>query len=178
MAQSGRSLTWARGRKAVLIASTCGFKRMSRVEPSPELAAIADTNVERYLRRHPNAAPIEVACADTTEYPFPRDPVSFSSVAPQPVEGQILVVASHLAESVRAWPCDVVVLYQSRAGRKRGERRPVRVRRPATPLKRCFRLSARRPVGRCACKPRLGGDVRLRPDFSGRPHRSARSAPQ
>lgn len=98
--------------KALIMASKYGFKRVIGVELSPDLAAIGQTNVERYLERHPRACPIDVICADAMDYPIPREPLLV--YLHNPFDIQILtVVVSRLAESVRDFPREVSLLYHS-----------------------------------------------------------------
>jgi SAM-dependent methyltransferase len=98
--------------KALLMASRYGFQRVIGVELSPDLAAVGRRNVERYRQRHPGSAPIEVICADATEYPIPRDPLLL--YLHNPFDGQILAaIASRLVDSVTSWPRDVSLLYHS-----------------------------------------------------------------
>lgn len=61
--------------RALMVASTLGFREVAGVELNAGLAAIARSNLERWRVTHPDASPVEVTVADASEAPLPEGPL-------------------------------------------------------------------------------------------------------
>jgi 16S rRNA G966 N2-methylase RsmD len=98
--------------KAVLMASTYGFRRVIGVELSPELAAIAERNVARFAARRPSLSPTEIVCADASTYELSPDPLVI--YLHNPFDDVILRrVAESLRQSLLVHPRPALVVYHA-----------------------------------------------------------------
>jgi SAM-dependent methyltransferase len=98
--------------KALLLASSYGFKRVIGLELSGELAAAARLNVERFSRTRPTLPSIEIVCGDAMAYDPPNEPLliylhnPFDAVA-------LERVAYRLHRSVTSNPRPAFILYHT-----------------------------------------------------------------
>jgi SAM-dependent methyltransferase len=61
--------------RALLLAAEYPFKGILGIELLPELHAIAQQNIDKFLAERPGVAAIESVCADATEFPLPHGPL-------------------------------------------------------------------------------------------------------
>jgi SAM-dependent methyltransferase len=96
--------------RVLLIGSEYPFRRVLGVEISPELAAIARVNIERYQPAARRCRDIEVLTADATRVDFPDGPLLIHMY--HPFEPTVTTaVLSNLQRSLEASPRRVVIAY-------------------------------------------------------------------
>lgn len=61
--------------RALLLAAEYPFKRILGIELLPELHAIAQQNIAKFMSERPGNAAIESVCGDATEFPLPDGPL-------------------------------------------------------------------------------------------------------
>jgi len=96
--------------KALLLASSFPFKKITGVELSPELANIATVNLQKYKSRRRRCAALEVVCMDAVAFPIPRGPIVCFFYNPFGEEIMARVL-ENLEESVRQNPRDLIIVY-------------------------------------------------------------------
>jgi SAM-dependent methyltransferase len=101
--------------RALLMAAELPFRRIVGVEFSPELDAIARSNIRKYesLKSHgadSRLSPVELVCMDFADFPLPGDPSVFFLFDPcdEYVLGKLL---ARIEESLRRQPREIYVLY-------------------------------------------------------------------
>jgi hypothetical protein len=94
------------------MASDYPFRKIIGVELLPALHQIALDNLRQYKSAAQKCFALETICADATAFPFPEGPLVLYLFNPFPESGMRRVVAN-LAESLRADPRPVYVLYHN-----------------------------------------------------------------
>ncbi|MGA2743212.1 MAG: class I SAM-dependent methyltransferase [Candidatus Sulfotelmatobacter sp.] len=98
--------------RTLLMASDYPFRKIIGVELLPALHQIALDNLRQYKSAAQKCFALETICADATAFPFPEGPLVLYLFNPFPESGMRRVVAN-LAESLRADPRPVYVLYHN-----------------------------------------------------------------
>jgi SAM-dependent methyltransferase len=95
--------------RALLLAARHGFSKVIGVELSPDLCAVAERNITKYLRRHPGSR-IEVHCADAAGFDIPIEVnVAFFF---NPFGRDVMrSVLDHIGESIGRYPRDFYIVY-------------------------------------------------------------------
>jgi hypothetical protein len=95
--------------RAVLLAAGHSFRKIVGVEFAPELDRVARENLRTY-RGEVKCRDIDLVCGDALEFDLPQGPVVCYFY--NPFEGEIMSrVVARIADSYRAAPRDVYVLY-------------------------------------------------------------------
>lgn len=95
--------------RALLLAAQYPFRKIIGIEISRELHRVAKTNVDRYIGFTRNSI-YELRCMDATTYEFGPDPMVLFLFNPFGNK-TFRAVLSHLEESIRKWPREVVIVY-------------------------------------------------------------------
>jgi SAM-dependent methyltransferase len=96
--------------RALLLASEFPFKRIIGIEFAPELHAIAQRNIQKYLSRPRRCASIESVCMDFTEFELPNDPCVLYFL--DPTAGRIFAkVLENIRRSWQKHPRPIYIVY-------------------------------------------------------------------
>jgi SAM-dependent methyltransferase len=98
--------------RTLLMASDYPFRKIIGVELLPALQQIALQNLREYKSAAQRCFALEAICADATAYHLPEDPLVIYLFNPFPESGMRLV-AANLAQTLRAHPRPVYVLYHN-----------------------------------------------------------------
>lgn len=60
---------------AAMLAARAGFRAVHGVEMAPDLHAIAESNLQKFVARHPGAASIRLHCMDALQFEWPEGPL-------------------------------------------------------------------------------------------------------
>jgi SAM-dependent methyltransferase len=96
--------------RALLLAAEYPFRRVLGVELLPELNAVAEKNIRKFLNDKRACAEIQVLCGDATEFAFPADPLVVFLFNPLP-EVALKKLTENLDTSLREKPRPVLVIY-------------------------------------------------------------------
>lgn len=109
--------------RAVMLATLYPFGKVVGVELSPELHAIASTNLAAYTHHSPQHAPVELVQGDAAAYAFPDGPLVVYLYHPfcRPVLRQVL---ANLRVSLEAQPRPAAVIYINAELREMLDRAP------------------------------------------------------
>ncbi len=97
--------------RALLMASTYGFRRIIGVEFMPELHRAAEENIRKFVGEHKLSAQIQSFCVDALDFEFPAGPlvVYLFNPFPEPVFAAVL---SNVRQSWERDPRPVYVAYR------------------------------------------------------------------
>jgi SAM-dependent methyltransferase len=98
--------------RTLLMASDYPFRRILGVELLPSLHQIAVENLKKYSSPAQRCFAIESLCEDARSFEFPLEPTVLYLFNPLPEEG-LAAAMQNLADSLRAYPREVYVLYQN-----------------------------------------------------------------
>jgi SAM-dependent methyltransferase len=96
--------------RGLLIASQMPFREVVGVELHPDLAAIAQKNIDKWRARGLAQSPMRIVCQDATEFEFPRNPCVGYMFNPfgEPV---IKKLVRHLESQFASRPSQLDLLY-------------------------------------------------------------------
>jgi hypothetical protein len=98
--------------KCLLLAADYPFQKIIGVEFSPELAGVAQRNIERYRPRRRRCRNLESVLADATEYPLPPDPGIYYFY--NPFQSPVMeLVLRNIGRSLEEHPRPVYILYSN-----------------------------------------------------------------
>ena len=109
--------------RALVLAAEAGFRRMTGIEFAPALYAAAQENIARYRSVRAAAPPIELSCADASEYVLPaRNAVLFLY---NPFDAYVMrKVLARIESGWREHGCDWIVAYRNPDSAELLESRP------------------------------------------------------
>jgi SAM-dependent methyltransferase len=96
--------------RALLLAAEYPFLRAVGVELLPELNAVAEENIRKFLIDKRACGEIQAICGDATEFAFPAEPLVVFLFNPLP-EAALRKLTGNLATSLREKPRPVLVIY-------------------------------------------------------------------
>ena len=96
--------------RALLLAAEYPFRRAVGVELLPELNAVAEENIRKFLSEKRACGEIQAICADATEFVFPNEPLVVFLFNPLP-EPALEKLAGNLDTSLRDEPRPAFVIY-------------------------------------------------------------------
>lgn len=96
--------------RVLLMASEFPFRKITGVEFSSQLHAIAEENIRRYQSSTQKCRDVTSVCADFTQFPIPSDPLFVFLYNPASLE-ITSALARNIAQSLREHPREMWVLY-------------------------------------------------------------------
>jgi Methyltransferase domain len=97
--------------RALLMAASCGFKRIIGVEFVPEWHRAAEENIRKFSTAHPGSSPIESICMDARDFEFPAGPLVVYLFNPF-LESTFAALMERLRQSLLENPRPVFVQYR------------------------------------------------------------------
>ena len=96
--------------RALLLAAEYPFRRVVGVELLPDLNAVAEENIRKFLNDKRACVEIQAICGDATEFAFPAEPLVVFLFNPLPEPG-LKKLAGNLDTSLREKPRPAYVIY-------------------------------------------------------------------